>query len=156
MTRARFVLLASAALILLGSAAARDDKEDAVAKELKRLEGDWRLLREESGGQLDPKPSISRVVIEEDEILFVDSRDRRLGRAAINLDPRSDPRTIDLEYRQGPLLGKRRLGIYRLRDGELEISWSELNGMQRPRRFSGQLVAGAGKSFQVFRRETDK
>jgi uncharacterized protein (TIGR03067 family) len=120
-----------------------DFKEaDAVAKEIKQLEGIWRV---------DPKGD--GVVIDEDAMQFLNRGDNKGAKAKFLVDPTKDPKEIEIIYTQGSERYKRRVGIYKMDGDTLQLSLSDLDSDKRPTKFAGGMAAGAGKWFATFKKD---
>lgn len=99
--------------LLLGA-----DNGDDVHKELKALEGKWKVVAMEAGGMSFPKESVP------DFTFIVAADGKSIGRspaseyqATITVDPTKSPRTIDNLHESGAQKGKKQYGIYKL-DGD--------------------------------------
>jgi uncharacterized protein (TIGR03067 family) len=140
-------------LSLAAAAIAADDKEEAVKKEMKKLQGDWKALKYEADGNAgtggDP------IIIEGDKLSVV-IRDRITFVGKIKVDPTADPKTIDMEYVEGPggVVGKMKLGIYRWDGEKLEVCWNPDGAKERPKKFTTK--AATGKGFHYFLYEKKK
>jgi uncharacterized protein (TIGR03067 family) len=145
------VLGALAALMLV---AADGDAE----AELKKLEGDWQVVREELVGRLTARAVVEklRIVIEDDQFTWYLDSPRVLQTATVKVDPTADPRTIDAEVTRGAHFGKKMLGIYKLDKDTLEICWSAPGKDKRPTKFTTKPGVGAGYSCTIYKREKDK
>jgi uncharacterized protein (TIGR03067 family) len=137
---------------------ARDDKEDAAAKELKVLEGNWQCKREEGGGRTTPEIVVKgfRLIIEGEKYQTIWGGKEKGGAAnIIKIDPTALPKTIDIEWTSGATKDQKQLGIYKITGDKLEISWGEANSKTRPKKFTTTPGVGAGHLYLVYVREKD-
>lgn len=150
----RIGVLASLAALLLVAA----DKDDDAKAELKKLEGNWQVSRQEERGSLTPKPIIHnlRIVIEGEEIAWYIGNPASNQTADVKVDPSKEPKTIDAEITKGSLIGKKMLGIYKLEKDALEICWGEAGTDKRPQKFTTRPGVGSGISYTTYKREKDK
>jgi uncharacterized protein (TIGR03067 family) len=142
---------------LLGAADKDDSKVDPKA-ELKKLEGNWQVSRQEDFGNLVPKPIIAnlRIVIEGDSIAWYIGNPAANQTADFTIDPTKEPKTIDAEITKGSAIGKKMLGIYKLDKDTLEICWGVPGSDKRPTKFTTRPGVGAGNSYATYKREKDK
>jgi uncharacterized protein (TIGR03067 family) len=135
---------------------AGDDREEAAKKELKALEGNWQLTRQEERGSLTPPRVVARlrVVIDGSEMSWYIGNPATNQTANLKIDPTKNPRTIDAEITSGSAKDKTMLGIYKLDKGTLEICWGEPGG-KRPTKFTSRPGVGSGNVFTRYQREKD-
>jgi uncharacterized protein (TIGR03067 family) len=119
--------------------------DEAAAKETKRLEGKW---VSEKGGD--------GVVIDGDDMQFLYGGNNKGAKAKFVVDPSKDPKEIEVVYTVGSERYKTRIGIYKTEDDKLTISLSDFDSDKRPTKLAGGDAPGAGKWFQVYKREKDK
>jgi uncharacterized protein (TIGR03067 family) len=92
--------------------------DDDVKKELKALQGKWKAVALEAGGNSLPKASIP-------EFTYIVGADgKATGKmaqaeytAAMIINPKADPKTIDNVHETGTQKGRKQYGIYKL-DGD--------------------------------------
>jgi uncharacterized protein (TIGR03067 family) len=146
------------ALFLGGGVGGADDKEDAAKKELKAMEGNWQVVREEQGGRPTPKPVIQnlRIVVEGNAMAWYIGNPKPPQTADFKVDPTNDPRTIDAEITKGSFIGKKMLGIYKLDGDTLEICWGEPGNEKRPTKFTTRPGVGAGNRYITYKRDKEK
>jgi uncharacterized protein (TIGR03067 family) len=122
-----------------------DFKEDeAVVKELKRLEGRWMVTPKSDG-----------VIIEGHDMQFLWGGNNKGAHAKFEIDPTKDPLEIEVVYTVGSERYKKRIGIYKLEDDTLTLSLSDFNADTRPTKLAGGDQPGAGKWFSVMKRVKD-
>jgi uncharacterized protein (TIGR03067 family) len=154
----RWLAAGAVAAVLIGTGAGVADDEDAVKKELKALEGNWQLVRQEERGSVTPRPVVSRlrIVIEGDQISWYIGNPASNQDATFKIDPTKNPRTIDAEITKGSAKDKIMLGIYKLDKDTLEICWNEPENEKRPKKFTSRPGVGAGNVYTRYEREKDR
>lgn len=88
-------------------------------KELKVMKGTWGAETKQQEGGLSPKGKAQYVSIE----LIADGTAKINGAenlADVRINPTKEPRTIDIEYVDGPLKGKKQFGIYEFKKGKTD------------------------------------
>jgi uncharacterized protein (TIGR03067 family) len=112
-----------AVMLLWVTALAFAADEDPNEAELKKLEGDWQLTRQEERGALTPKPVVERlrIVIEGNEMAWYIGNPASNQTADIKVNAKANPKTIDAEITKNSAIGKTMLGIYKLDKDTLEI-----------------------------------
>ena len=111
---------------------AADDKEEAK-KEAERMQGTWKVQRARRGHGVDASLVGATVVLDGDRFTS-QLGDTVLGRGTWKVDPTRKPKTIDLDYTEGPTKGETMKGIYQTGDQTLVILFSG-PGKDRPRSF---------------------
>ncbi len=135
-----------------------ESKPQAAARgsadpEVKQFEGRWKIWRVESINGVTAEATDS-MLIGEDQIRFIHSAEGKGATARFTVDPAKDPKEIDVVYTSGSATGKKQLGIYRFpKRGQLEISLADFEDVKRPRKFTGRLTPGSGKSYVIYRSE---
>jgi uncharacterized protein (TIGR03067 family) len=152
--RLAFAVLISA-LAALGARAG--EPEDAAAAEMKKFEGNWKLVRKEYKGGLWPTGYRKEgIYIEDGKISWTaNGSDRGQQTADMSLDPTTNPKSIDIEITRGSMIGKKLLGIYEIKGKKLTICWSEPDGEKRPKKFTTKTTLGAGESIEVYQSMED-
>lgn len=130
---------------------AADDADD-VKKELKTLEGKWKVVALEAGGQTLPKDSIP-------EFTFTVSANGKStaktaqseDQATIAVDPKKTPRTIDNAHESGMYKGKKQYGIYKLEGDKWTVCMTAPGAAEsdRPKDFT---TKGSANVLFVFER----
>lgn len=147
------------AVLLLGAGTGiGDDRDEAAKKELKALEGNWQLTRQEGRGSLTPKIVVSRlrIVIEDGQMSWYIGNPAANQTADLKVDPKANPKTIDAEITSGSAKDKKMLGIYKLDKNTLEICWGEPGSPKRPTKFTSRPGVGSGNELDTYQREKDK
>jgi uncharacterized protein (TIGR03067 family) len=137
--------------------APRDDKEDkaakeAEAKELKLLQGKWRMVTQEVNGQEIPVEVIAgmRVSFEKDVMTVEGKQPRQLE---IKIAPGKSPKQLDWTVLDGDDRGEMRRCIYKLEGDKLTLCIAEPgDGVSRPKEFKG----GQGVALFTLERVKDE
>lgn len=97
-------------------------KDDATAKELKKLKGVWKVVELEADGKKAPANEIEgmRWTIDDKEILAKDPGEPG-KKVSFTIDPSKSPKEIDLEPLEGTEKGKKLGGIYELDGDKLKV-----------------------------------
>jgi uncharacterized protein (TIGR03067 family) len=127
---------------------------DDAKKDMKALQGDWKGVK-----TVDNNGNVSATgnpIIVEDDKMSVSIRDRIVYIGKFKLDPKASPKAIDFEYTEGPggVIGKKKLGIYKLDGAKLEICWNANGDTKRPKKFSTK-GAGAGFELDLYEKQKD-
>jgi uncharacterized protein (TIGR03067 family) len=147
MKRLPFLLLAMAF-----AAGAEGPNEDAAAKDLKRMEGDWGAISMEVDGTKVPDEDAMAYfrTVKGDE--YTVSRYRKaLGKGTIRLDATKKPRAIDARP-AGAGEGKSLLGIYEFDGNKLKLCFAR-PGAERPTEFVSK--EGSGHTLTIWQREKE-
>jgi len=129
---------------------------DAVVKELKAMEGKWKLTTYHRLGRPEPRAEKrgEGFLLEGDAMQFFWGGSNKGGKAQFSVDPSKDPKQIEIVYTVGQDRYKKRIGIYKLSDKKLEISLSAINSDTRPTAFTGVKGSkGAGDAYFVYEKE---
>jgi uncharacterized protein (TIGR03067 family) len=138
------------------SARADDSKnngnQDHSAAEMKKLEGNWRLTRQEVKGNLWPSgDGENGIFIEGDKIFWTRGGKEGGGQKGdLTIDPTISPKSIDVEITRGSFIGKKWLGIYQIKGDKLTICWGEPGGDKRPKKFVTKTAVGAGHMLETY------
>jgi len=148
--------LLSLLVLLLCSFGAMPAQEDAVKKELAKMEGVWRVVR----GEEDGKPSSDYLIehlqwdIKGDQLLFkgIKPLTDRASKLTIKLDPSTTPRCIDLKIEAGSLKGSVLEGVYEWKGNQLRLCLYVASGdRQRPLEF--ETRPGSNRVLFLLKRE---
>jgi uncharacterized protein (TIGR03067 family) len=95
---------------------------DDVEKELKALQGKWKVVALEAGGRPLSKKAIP------DFTFLIGAEGKSTGKmpqseysATITVDPKKDPKTIDNLHESGEQKGKKQYGVYKLEGNTLTV-----------------------------------
>jgi uncharacterized protein (TIGR03067 family) len=123
-------------------------KEEAVAKELEKLQGTWRLVSAETDGKKAPEEQIKKVKVvingSKHSVYFGD--DVVAHEIPFTLDPTKKPKTTDDQLPDGKVIH----GIYEL-DGDVLKSCVAAPNKDRPTEFASK--PGTGHTLRIFKRE---
>ena len=138
-------MLLALAVCLLGAA-----EEDAVRKEMSRLEGEWSMV----SGEIDRQPLPAEYVKNATRVAKGGETTVMIGgrlflKARYTIDPAKKPKTIDYAMTGGPTKGKTQLGIYEL-DGDTVKFCFAAPGKDRPGDFTTK--EGSGRTLSVWKR----
>jgi uncharacterized protein (TIGR03067 family) len=97
------------------------DKDDAAREDLKKMTGNWTMVRgEQDGKQLSTKTvKAARLRIKGEEHTVKLGNDTMKG--THKLDPTKKPKTIDVQDTEGPFKDQTLLGIYRILDDDFSL-----------------------------------
>ena len=128
----RFCVLIASCLFFQAVGAVRapgDGDEDG-----KQLQGDWRALELQTGGNAAPKGVVekARVEVKGDEMTW-HSGGKVVRKSRLRLHPGKSPKEIDITALDGPDKGTTYPGIYSLEKGQLRLCYSRTK--DRPKEF---------------------
>jgi uncharacterized protein (TIGR03067 family) len=127
-------LLVACALALVGFAGARAD-EDAAKKELKALQGAWKVVAAEHDGEPLDRIVGGTMTVKDNNFDIKTAGGTEL-KGDLILDPAKSPKRIDLAHQDGPLKDKTWQGIYELKGDTLKICYAEADSeKERPSEF---------------------
>jgi uncharacterized protein (TIGR03067 family) len=127
-------LLIGCALAVATLATARADDE-AAKKELKALQGTWKVVAAEQDG--DPLDRIvgGTLVIKANNFAIKTAGGTEL-KGDLILDPAKKPKHVNLAHQDGPLKDKTWQGIYELKGDTLKLCYAEADSeKERPTEF---------------------
>lgn len=145
-------LLAAALVVLVGAAQAADD--DAAKKDLKKLEGTWRLVKQTANGKETPEEKLEGMTATFDASgkWTVKQGDKVVLEGTVKLDPSRKPRAADWTITsEGKLKDQKALGIYEV-DGETFKHC--YHATSRPEKFESKEDSGV--TYSVFKRVKKK
>jgi uncharacterized protein (TIGR03067 family) len=119
--------LLTTVLVLAAPAPAEEVKKDA-----EKIQGTWKLVSMERGGEKGPEDNVKDVKFVITDGLITIKDPKREENANFKLDPRKNPRTIDIT----PEKGKEEVvqGIYELKGDTLKFCFNKPGG-ERPKEF---------------------
>jgi uncharacterized protein (TIGR03067 family) len=146
------ITLAAGLLLAAGGPLAAGDAKEAARKELEKFQGTWRYASLDRDGKdaLDEAWKAARLTVKGDKYT-VEVRGRTVEAGTFRLDPRPEPKAIDLKITGGADKGQTLKGVYEVgKDGTVKVCWAA-PGRRRPAgcedaRKDGYLLA-------VYRRE---
>jgi uncharacterized protein (TIGR03067 family) len=131
--------------------AANTNNDEAVKKDLAKLQGEWSMQSATADGFELPEAMRSGFKrICKDNELTVKNGDQLVMRAKITIDPSKSPKTIDYDVVEGPTKGKKHLGIYEF-DGKTLKSCFGAPDMERPTDFASK--PGDKRTLSVWKPE---
>jgi uncharacterized protein (TIGR03067 family) len=149
--KVQLVALPVVALVSFGAAPARDD---AVKKELAKMQGSWQVV----SGEEDGKPSSEYLtenlkwIIKGDQLSFtgIAPLTDKAGKLTLTIDASTTPKCIDLKVEAGSLKGTVWEGVYEWKGEELKLCL-HLAGGKRPVEFGTK--EGSNQVLFVLKRE---
>lgn len=141
------ILVALAAPLLLAAGAG----DDNVRKELQALQGTWKAVSMEAGGEpvpAFPDPGFTFIVGADGK-----STGRMPGSeytATISIDPGKNPKTFDMLHESGAQKGKRQYGVYKLAGDKWTVCITGPGAAEadRPKDFTTKGTANAVFVFE--------
>lgn len=127
-----------------------DAKEEAIAKDLEKLQGVWSVVSMEMDGKplSEERRKKTRLTIRGEKFTFETGVDSHEG--LYKIDPTKDPKQLDIVITRGDEKGKVYLVIYKFEDGNM-IQAMRLDNKSRPAEFTGK--AGTGAALEIWHRE---
>jgi len=152
--RTRYLLLFGLVFLTACNSTSSLDQGD-----LKKLQGNWRLVYQQIDGNKIPDEQAARMfkgrmTFKRDKVVYAADLPGFYFEDSYSIDPAKRPHTIDLKIeraRDREDLGSSYLGIYILRGDDLLICWNEQG---RPDEFSA--AAGTGNTLVVLKRARPK
>jgi uncharacterized protein (TIGR03067 family) len=133
------IMWAIAAALLLAADAKNDE---AVNKDLKLLEGTWKLASMEVEGTKLPDEQFkdAKLVCTGTDFTFTDGSGTP-HKGTFKIDPTKKPKTIDITFTDGPNKGETMLGIYEVNADTYTICAKPMT-KERPTEFSAKQGSG--------------
>ena len=127
-------------------------ENDKSKKDLKRLEGNWKMVKME-GGRGNPRADRG-ILVDGNKLTFVQEGKATPESFIITLDATKQPSAIDMEWIGGARRGKIAKGIYRLTaKNELTICVNQRGkDERRPTQFTTKAVLGHGDSLYILKK----
>jgi uncharacterized protein (TIGR03067 family) len=146
--RSLLVVLIAAGLVT----AAEKPSDEAVRKTLQKMQGTWKVIQEESEGQVATKEMNKeadvRLVIKGDTYA-VSFGGNRVVAGKLKVDPTQKPMAMDDTATEGTSKGQTMRGIFELKGDELKSCLAN-PGKERPKEFSAKK--GAGRYYIIYQR----
>lgn len=126
-------------------------ENEAVSKELAKLQGEWSMVSGSADGQAMPDSMVKQMkrVCKGDEVTTT-MAGRLYFKARIVIDPSKKPRTIDYQMIDGFTKGSKQLGIYEVSGDTLKSCFGR-PGAERPTSF--ETKPGDGGTLSVWKRD---
>ncbi|RUL86871.1 TIGR03067 domain-containing protein [Tautonia sociabilis] len=140
------MIAALLAVLLIGAG----EDEASLPDDLARHQGTWAVERSIRNGEDGPPEAIREIirVVEGDRIVWKRSG-KPFAATRFELDPKAEPKAIDLIPEGGPNRGNRVLGIYSFEDGRLILCTSDPG---RPRPTAFEAGPGSARTLMTFRK----
>ena len=144
------ILVTFASLIVASQPGVGGEKEAAVKKEMKQLQGNWTVISIQVNRKDLPKDKIGdpNATIKGDEYRIHDFRLR------LTIDPTKKPKTIDMDGKDGNGKPLSMIGIYELERDTLRICFAKPGTKKRPTKM--ETMPGSGQSLIVYKRKNEK
>jgi uncharacterized protein (TIGR03067 family) len=147
--KTRLFLVLSLTLLL----ASDKQKEDKEKKDSDVIQGTWKVVSVEQGGQKRDAEDDSRmVIIFKGEDYSVKMNGTEVEKGTVKIDPAKKPKSIDFAITEGNDKGKKQVGIYGLEDDTLKICVTQPEKDDRPK----ELVAKEGTDHILFVMKREK
>jgi uncharacterized protein (TIGR03067 family) len=136
-------------------ASAGDDKDKAIKRDRKQIEGTWRVVAFEVDGNKGTEEDAKKltVVNGSDGTWSLRSEDKEMSKGTSTIDPTKKPKTIDFTITEGEGKGNQHLGIYELGEKTRKLCFAS-PGKERPTEFSS--APGREHILVTFEREKAK
>lgn len=136
-SHSNFLVVGIVLTALAGMAFAEDSKDEAIKKERKQIEGVWRAVALEVGGNKAMEEDARKitVIIGADGSWSLNAEDKEVSQGASTLDPGKKPKAIDFTVTVGDGKGEQSLGIYEVTENTLKFCVGP-SGKGRPNDFS--------------------
>jgi uncharacterized protein (TIGR03067 family) len=124
-------------------------QDEAVKKELARMQGVWKTVSVEINGQAVPEEEFKddRLTIRDGAFVLRAGKSSTAG--TLTLDPTKQPRTIDTETVLGKDKGIKSLGIYQLEGNTLKVCYV-VHPNPRPTEF--KTMPKSGRALVVYQK----
>ena len=149
---------ALAGVLAMTTVVMADPPATTPTTDLDRLQGNWKPLQCDYEGKpqmapapdFDPKEQVRGVFDKSEYYLYFKDRKPdpngkpvifRLGLANIKLDETTSPKTIYLEFAEGPLKGKKCHGIYEVAGNQLKMCYCSVD-KSKPTKFESHKDSG--------------
>ena len=129
--------------------AAGDAAEEAVKKEVAKLQGTWSVVSSERDGNKAPDDKIKGVKITFQKDKLIARQADKTIEMSYTVDPAKNPKTIDITYLDGEQKGESSQGIYSLDGDMLKICMHR--STNRPTEF--ETKADSQRHLVVLKRE---
>jgi uncharacterized protein (TIGR03067 family) len=127
-------LVVGVALCLTG---ANPAKEDQAKKDQELMQGTWKAVSGESGGQEFPEDGLKqgnmKMTFKSDSYTFEMTGNQEEGKVKLHAD--KNPKAIDFMIESGEDKGKTQLGIYEIEGGKFKLCVAKAGETERPTEF---------------------
>jgi uncharacterized protein (TIGR03067 family) len=153
--RLSIALIIAAGLLVTGTSLG----QDAAQKDLAALKGSWEIIGKEYMGKKATREEVAKLkgdmVIKDNTVTqWADDAGQTMvvSVAAWKLDPKANPKALDLTYTEGELKGETVPAIYELKGDTLKVCYAMMNE-KRPTEFAGKAD---GKAFLLIYKRVKK
>lgn len=132
-----------------------DDKEEAIRKDRKQIEGVWRIVAMEINGEKakDEDARKLSVVNGSDGTWTLLSEGKEVAKGTSTIDPTKKPKTLDFTPANGDAKGKIFFGVYELGEKTRKMCFAA-EGKPRPKELAAPR--GSDHILVTFERESPK
>jgi uncharacterized protein (TIGR03067 family) len=143
--------LGAACLLAAGPLARADDAKKDQEKELKDLEGTWKVVSREVDGKKASDEEVKKLTLSigAGGKAALMSEGTAVAKADMTVYPAKKPKEVDLLIPEGENKGQTARGIYELSGDTLKICYAP-PGKERPAEFSSK--PGSGNTFTTLKR----
>jgi uncharacterized protein (TIGR03067 family) len=133
----------------------RFEKDDAIKKDRKQIEGTWRVVALEANGNKAMEEDVKKLTVVNgaDGTWSLVSEGSQISKGTSTIDPTKKPKTIDFTPTEGEAKGKLHLGIYELGEKTRKLCFAA-PGKDRPAEFAS--MPGSEHILVTFEREKSK
>lgn len=141
------------ALLFATFAIAVDLKEEKIIEEESLQQGVWQVVSFTRNGKETAKAIVDSIERMVDGKHVVWKRDgKRFAGTTVELNPDSNPKSLDVSPDGGPMKGEKLLGIYKI-DGDMLTICMASKGKTRPTKF--EAILNTDETLMVFKKKTE-
>jgi uncharacterized protein (TIGR03067 family) len=141
----------AAVAVAVGLLAGADEpKQNDTRSDVELLKGTWSMVALTLGGRELPEGQVSSSTLTVDGSILTITWMGRDTRTNFVVDASTQPKSIDITFRDGPLSNQTVKGIYKFEDGKFLMCRAAKPEAERPDDFTSR--AGSGRILSVFRK----